>query len=92
MMQKQLHFKCILHIENPSPGRYREIEVVEHTDHFELLIFEGDSLRSDQSTIEQHDWQSVSFPPTRDAGCAAAGDEKRKSLSDGWRIVQSVEC
>ena len=92
MMEKQVHFKCILRIENPVPGRYREIAVVEHTDHFELLIFEGAILNSDQLTLEQHDWQSVSFPPTRDAGCAAAGDEKRKSLSDGWMLVRSVEC
>ena len=91
-MEKQVHFKCMLHKESPAPGRCREIAVVEHADYFELLIFEGALLHSDQLTVEQPHWQSVSFPPTRDAGCAAAGEEKRKSLSAGWILVQSVEC
>ena len=82
----------MLHRESPAPGRYREIVVVEHTDHFELLIFEGALLRSDQLTIEQPHWQSVSFPLTRDAGCAAAGEEKRNSLAGGWILVRSAEC
>jgi hypothetical protein len=66
-MEKQVHFKCTLHKESPGQGRFREIEVVEHTDHFELLIFEGELLRSDQSTSAQPYFGSVSFLPTRDA-------------------------
>ena len=66
-MEKQVHFKCMLHKESPAPGRCREIAVVEHADYFELLIFEGALLHSDQLTVEQPHWQSVSFPPTRDA-------------------------
>jgi hypothetical protein len=91
-MEKQVHFKCMLHRESPAPSKYREIVVVEHADHFELLIFEGALLRSDQLIIAQPHWQSVSFPPTRDAGCVAAGEEKRKSLSAGWILVRSAEC
>ena len=91
-MEKQVHFKCMLHIESPAPGRCREIAVVEHADYFELLIFEGALLHSDQLTVVQPHWQSVSFPPTRDAGCAAAGEEKRRSLAAGWILVRSAEC
>ena len=90
-MEKQVHFKCTLHRESPGPGRYREIEVVEHNDHFELLIFEGELLRSDQSTSAQPYFESVSFPPTRDAARTAAGEEMRKSVAAGWILVRSVE-
>ena len=78
-------------MERPAPGRYREIEVVEHTDHFELVIFEGELLRSHQSTSGQPYLESVSFPPTRDAARAAAGEEMRKSVAAGWIPVLSVE-
>jgi len=90
-MEKQVHYKCTLHRDSRGQGRYREIEVVEHTDHFELLIFEGELLRSGQSTSAQPYVKSVSFPPTRDAARAAAGEETRKSVAAGWILVQSVE-
>ena len=90
-MEKQVHFKCTLHSESQGPGRYREIEVVEHTDHFELLIFEGELLRSDQSTCAQPYFGSVSFPPTGDAARAATGEEMRKSVAAGWILVRSEE-
>jgi len=88
---EKVHYKCTLHRENRGQGRYRQIEVVEHTDHFELLIFEGELLRSDQSTSAQPYVRSVSFPLTRDAARAAAGEETRKSVATGWILVQSVE-
>ena len=75
-------------MERPAPGRYREIEVVEHTDHFELLVFEGELLCR---TSAQPYFESVSFPPTRDAARAAAGEEMRKSVAAGWIPVLSVE-
>jgi hypothetical protein len=54
-------------------------------------MFEGSLLRSDQLASVPHDWQSVSFPPTRDAACVAAYKEMRKSVAAGWVLVQSVE-
>ena len=90
-MEEQVHFKCMLHMERPAPGRYREISVGEQTDGFELLMFEGSLLRSDQLASVPHDWQSVSFPPTRDAACVAAYTEMRKSVAAGGILVQSVE-
>ena len=83
-MQRQVQFT--LHLQTPAPGRYRKIAIGDQTDKFELLTFEG-SLAS-----AQHDWQSVSFPPTRDAACVAAYKEMRKSVAAGWILVQSVEC
>ena len=77
----------MLHRESPAPGKYREIVVVEHADHFELLIFEDTLLRSDQLTsVGGMTGKACGFPPTRDAGCAAAGEEKRKSIADGWKL------
>ena len=66
-MEKQIHFKCTLHRESPGPGKYREIEVVEHYNHFELLIFEGELLRSDQSTSAQPYFGKGQLPSN--AGC-----------------------
>jgi hypothetical protein len=83
-MLKQVHFKRTLHQDSPSPGRYREIAVVEQADHFELLIFEGTLLRSDQLTNVQNDWESRRLHPTLDVACSAADEEMRKSLAAGW--------
>ena len=68
-----------VHAPHGAPGsrQHREIEVVEHTDHFELVTSEGELLRSHQSTSGS-DLESVSFPPTRDAARAAAGEEMRR--------------
>ena len=83
-MQRQVHFT--VHLKSPAPGRYRKIAIGGQTDKFELLMLEG-SL-----TSVQPDWQSVSFPSTRDAACVAAYKGMRKSVAAGWILVQSVEC
>jgi hypothetical protein len=57
---------------------------VEQADHFELLIFEGTLLRSDQLTNVQNDWESRRLHPTLDVACSAADEEMRKSLAAGW--------
>ena len=82
-MQREV--RHTLHLENPAPGRYRQIVVVEQAGQFELFIFEDAFLRSDQLTsVGRQDWISARFYPTRDAACAAADEEKRKSLAAGW--------
>lgn len=81
-MQKQVHFKCTLHLESPEPGRYRQIAVVEQADHFELRVFEGALL-----TVNQNDRESAQRHSTLDAARAAADEEIRKSLADGWSRV-----
>jgi hypothetical protein len=57
---------------------------VEQADHFELLIFEGALLRSNQLTSAQNDWESVRLHTTLNIARTAADEEMRKSLAAGW--------
>ena len=89
-MQEPIRYYT-LHLGSPAPGRYRQIAVVEQAGQFELLIFEDTFLRSDQLTKVGQDLKSARLYPTLDAVDAAADEEKRKSLSAGWILVQSAE-